>query len=121
MPISCQLKVSNMPLTMNHLLAKYGNRDAAIGGSVRVGTLCGQMFPMQSGVSAEVVTSADVVISFPPSPTLSPLTTSVLLQGTALGAQGVITAWSAPRKICRLVSKVQEGVSTSPSDLSVGD
>lgn len=80
-------------------------RDAAIGGSVRVGTLCEQMFPMQSGVSAEVVTSAEVVISFPPSPTLSPLTTSVLLQGTALGAQGVITAWSAPRKICSVSFK----------------
>lgn len=32
-------------------------RDAAIGGNVRVGTLCGQIFPMQSGVSAEVVAS----------------------------------------------------------------
>lgn len=106
MPISCHLKVSNMPLTMNHFLAKYGNAEMQqLSGSVRVGTLCEQMFPMQSGVSAEVVTSAEVVISFPPSPTLSPLTTSVLLQGIALGAQGVITAWSAPRKICSVSFK----------------
>lgn len=64
----------------------WKDRDAAVGGSVRIGPLCGQMFPVRSRGSAEVVTSVFILL------TLSPLSLSACYlcsaECTALGAQG---------------------------------